>query len=120
MKKERCLHNPLLPGCYPDPSVCRAGDDYYMIASTFEYFPGIPIFHSKDFVNWHQIGHALTRPEQLDTDGLNPSRGNLRVVHLLSRGEKTVLYHHDAGGKCALLGQCELLYLGGAAGRAMV
>ena len=75
MKKERCLHNPLLPGCYPDPSVCRAGDDYYMIASTFEYFPGIPIFHSKDFVNWHQIGHALTRPEQLDTDGLNPSRG---------------------------------------------
>lgn len=69
------LKNPLLPGCYPDPSVCRKGDDYYLVTSTFEYFPGIPVFHSKDFVHWHQIGHVLTRKSQANLDGLNPSRG---------------------------------------------
>ncbi len=69
------LKNPLLPGMYPDPSVCRKGDDYYLITSSFEYFPGIPIFHSKDFVNWHQIGHVLNRPEQLNLDGLKASKG---------------------------------------------
>lgn len=69
------LKNPILPGFYPDPSVCRKGEDYYLVTSTFEYFPGIPIFHSKDFVHWHQIGHVLTRPEQLNLDGIRPSRG---------------------------------------------
>ncbi len=69
------LKNPLLPGMYPDPSVCRKGDDYYMITSSFEFFPGIPIFHSKDFVHWHQISHVLTRPEQLNLDGLKASKG---------------------------------------------
>ena len=69
------LRNPLLRGMYPDPSVCRKGDDYYLITSTFEFFPGIPIFHSKDFVNWHQIGHVLDRPSQLDLDGVKPSKG---------------------------------------------
>ncbi|MDR0537978.1 MAG: glycoside hydrolase family 43 protein [Tannerellaceae bacterium] len=60
------FHNPILPGFYPDPSVCRVGEDYYMVTSTFAYFPGIPIFHSKDLVNWEQIGHCLTRDSQLD------------------------------------------------------
>lgn len=69
------LINPLLPGMYPDPSVCRKGDDYYLITSSFEFFPGIPVFHSKDFVHWHQISHALTRPSQLNLDGLKPSKG---------------------------------------------
>ena len=69
------LINPILPGFYPDPSVCRKDDDYYLVTSTFEYFPGFPIFHSKDFVHWHQIGHVLDRPEQLELNGLNPSRG---------------------------------------------
>lgn len=57
--------NPIIPGFYPDPSVCRVGDDYYLVTSTFEYFPGVPIFHSKNLINWKQIGHVLTREEQL-------------------------------------------------------
>jgi alpha-N-arabinofuranosidase len=44
--------NPVNPGFYPDPSVCRVGDDFYLVTSTFEYFPGVPVFHSKDLVNW--------------------------------------------------------------------
>ncbi|SDY93772.1 alpha-N-arabinofuranosidase [Evansella caseinilytica] len=67
--------NPILPGFYPDPSICRVKDDYYLITSTFEYFPGVPIFHSKDLVNWRQIGHVLDRPSQLNLDGTPCSRG---------------------------------------------
>ncbi|MEU8890525.1 glycoside hydrolase family 43 protein [Streptomyces sp. NPDC048442] len=57
--------NPVLPGLHPDPSVCRVGDDYYLACSSFEYFPGIPLFHSRDLVHWTQIGNVLDRPEQL-------------------------------------------------------
>lgn len=71
----KLLTNPLLPGFYPDPSVCRKGEDYYLVTSSFEYFPGIPIFHSRDFVHWHQIGHCLTRPGQLNLDHIKPSKG---------------------------------------------
>lgn len=59
------ISNPVIPGFYPDPSVCRAGDDYYLACSSFEYFPGIPVFHSRDLVHWTQIGNALDRPSQL-------------------------------------------------------
>ncbi|MBE5936465.1 MAG: glycoside hydrolase family 43 protein [Lachnospiraceae bacterium] len=58
-------NNPILPGFYPDPSLCRVGDDYYLVNSTFDYFPGVPIFHSKDLVNWKQIGNILDREEQI-------------------------------------------------------
>jgi alpha-N-arabinofuranosidase len=57
--------NPVIPGFYSDPGICRAGDDYYMVHSSFGYFPGVPIFHSKNLVDWQQIGYALTRKEQL-------------------------------------------------------
>ncbi|MFD4601124.1 glycoside hydrolase family 43 protein [Streptomyces sp. NPDC058464] len=57
--------NPLVPGFHPDPSVTRVGDDYYLACSSFEYFPGIPLFHSRDLVTWRQIGNAVTRPGQL-------------------------------------------------------
>ena len=67
--------NPILAGFYPDPSICKAGDDYYLVNSTFAYFPGLPIFHSKDLVNWKQIGFAMDRPEQLDLEGAGVSRG---------------------------------------------
>jgi len=67
--------NPILAGFYPDPSICRAGDDYYIVNSSFAYFPGLPIFHSKDLVNWKQIGHAMDRPGQLDLKGAGVSRG---------------------------------------------
>lgn len=58
--------NPILAGFHPDPSICRVGGDYYLVNSTFEYFPGLPIFHSTDLVNWTQLGHVIDRPEQLD------------------------------------------------------
>lgn len=61
--------NPIIPGSYPDPSICRVGQEYYLVNSSFEYFPGAPIFHSRDLVHWRQIGHCLTRPSQLDLSG---------------------------------------------------
>jgi len=67
--------NPILAGYYPDPSICRVGDDYYLINSTFAHFPGIPIFHSTDLVNWTQIGNAISRPDQLRSNGLRITRG---------------------------------------------
>lgn len=57
--------NPVVPGFYPDPSVCRVGDDYYLVNSSFQYFPGVPIFHSKDLIHWKQIGNVLDRESQL-------------------------------------------------------
>lgn len=67
--------NPILAGFYPDPSICRVNDDYYLVNSTFAYFPGIPVFHSKDLVNWTLVGHAMDRAEQLDLTGFGVSRG---------------------------------------------
>ncbi|QBN20506.1 glycoside hydrolase family 43 protein [Flavobacterium nackdongense] len=59
------FQNPIIPGFHPDPSVTRVGEDYYLVNSSFNMFPGVPIFHSKDLVNWEQIGNVLDRPEQL-------------------------------------------------------
>jgi xylan 1,4-beta-xylosidase len=67
--------NPILAGFYPDPSVVRAGTDYYLVTSSFAYFPGVPIFHSTDLVSWTQIGSVLDRPSQLNLDSAGVSRG---------------------------------------------
>jgi beta-xylosidase len=67
--------NPIIPGFHPDPTICRVGDDYYLANSSFECFPGIPLFHSRDLMNWEQIGHVLTRREQYDPEGVRPSGG---------------------------------------------
>jgi alpha-N-arabinofuranosidase len=69
------VNNPILAGFYPDPSICRAGNDYYLVNSTFAYYPGLPIFHSTDLANWEQIGFAMDRPEQLNLDGTHVSDG---------------------------------------------
>ena len=63
-------HNPVITGFWSDPSVCRVGEDYYLVNSTFEYFPGVPVFHSKDLVNWGLIGYCIDRSTQL-ARGLN-------------------------------------------------
>lgn len=55
--------NPVIRGFYPDPSICRVGEDYYLVTSSFEYFPGIPVFHSRDLVNWKQIGNCVQDAE---------------------------------------------------------
>jgi xylan 1,4-beta-xylosidase len=62
--------NPVIKGFNPDPSVCRVGEDYYLVTSTFEYFPGVPVYHSRDLVNWKQIGYCLTREGQLNLKGI--------------------------------------------------
>ena len=68
-------YNPIIAGFYPDPTIVRAGNDFYAAMSSFAYFPGVPIFHSKDLVNWTQIGHVLDRPSQLNVDSAGVSRG---------------------------------------------
>ncbi|MGQ4382558.1 glycoside hydrolase family 43 protein [Streptomyces sp. SAS_270] len=77
---------PVVPGFHPDPSVCRVGDDYYLACSSFEYFPGIPLFHSRDLVHWTRIGNALDRPEQLRLPTSMPSSGGIYAP---------TLRHHD-------------------------
>lgn len=67
--------NPVIRGFYPDPSVCSANGKYYLVNSTFEYFPGIPVFESDDLIHWKQIGHCLTRQSQLDLCGILASKG---------------------------------------------
>ncbi|RXG32408.1 glycoside hydrolase family 43 protein [Leeuwenhoekiella marinoflava] len=69
------FYNPILQGCYPDPAITRKGEDYYLVASSFAMFPGVPIFHSKDLVNWKQIGHVLDRESQLDVHDTGISQG---------------------------------------------
>ncbi|MFF3849829.1 glycoside hydrolase family 43 protein [Streptomyces sp. NPDC002328] len=82
----RTVSNPVIPGFHPDPSVCRAGDDYYLACSSFEYFPGVPLFHSRDLVHWTQIGNALDRPSQLRLPLDSPSSGGIYAP---------TLRHHD-------------------------
>ncbi|BDD02321.1 glycoside hydrolase family 43 protein [Persicobacter psychrovividus] len=68
--------NPILSGFYPDPSICRVGDTYYMVNSSFEWFPGLPIHKSNDLVNWQLIGYGLSRPTQVEyKDDLQNSKG---------------------------------------------
>lgn len=69
------FHNPILSGFYPDPSICRVEEDYYLVTSSFAYFPGLPVFHSRDLVHWEQIGHAIHSPNQLDYKNCEMSLG---------------------------------------------
>ena len=68
-------NNPIVKGFYPDPSVCFANGKYYMVCSSFQYFPGVPLFESNDLVNWTQIGHVLTRKNQIMLEKVNSSGG---------------------------------------------
>ena len=69
------FQNPILAGFHPDPSLCRVGDDFYLTHSTFEFFPGLPLYHSRDLVHWELIGNVLTRPSQLPLKGASDSGG---------------------------------------------
>ena len=74
-EQEATIQNPVLRGFNPDPSILRVGDDYYIATSTFEWFPGVRIHHSRDLVHWRLLTHALTRKSQLDMVGNPPSGG---------------------------------------------
>ncbi|MCJ1253455.1 hypothetical protein MMC24_001266 [Lignoscripta atroalba] len=78
--------NPIIPGFNPDPSIVRVGNDFFLATSTFEFFPGVPIYHSTDLIYWETIGHALTRPSQLNLRGTAPSGGIFAP---------TLRYHQD-------------------------
>ena len=67
--------NPVISGFHPDPSICRVGSDYYLVASSFTCFPGVPVFCSRDLVHWRLLGHCLTRRGQLDLTGAECSAG---------------------------------------------
>src|SRR5687768_4315609 len=66
--------NPVIPGFHPDPSVVRVGEWFYLVNSTFEFFPGVPVHRSRDLVHWELIGHALTRDSQLPLEKAGASR----------------------------------------------
>ena len=72
---EEMYHNPIRRGMFPDPSIVRVGEDYYMVNSSFIFFPCIPISHSKDLIHWEIIGHAITEPEWASLDELEGGRG---------------------------------------------
>lgn len=90
----RSIHNPILPGFNPDPSILRVGDDYFIATSTFEWFPGVRIHHSRDLVHWHLASRALTRVEQLDLRG-DPNSGGIFAPDLSFRDGRYHLVYSD-------------------------
>jgi beta-xylosidase len=105
----KTYRNPIIPGFNPDPSIVRVGNDYFVATSTFEYFPGVPIYHSVDLVNWTLIGHALSRPSQLDMRTTEPSGGifapTLRYHEKRKRFYMTTsVVHNLAWGRVRVLG----------------
>ncbi|AHC15870.1 glycoside hydrolase family 43 protein [Salinispira pacifica] len=91
---ELLIQNPVLTGFHPDPSICRVGDDFYIANSSFEYYPGVPIHHSKNLQDWKLIGYALTRESQLMMRG-NPKSGGIWAPALSHDGEKFHLIFTD-------------------------
>ncbi|SKA79570.1 Beta-xylosidase [Agreia bicolorata] len=94
--------NPLIAGFYPDPSVVKVGDDYYLVNSTFEYLPGIPVFHSRDLVDWTQIGHVVDRPGQLDSHAV-PTLGGAWAPTIRHRDGVFYVVVTDAMGRGMLV-----------------
>ncbi|MDR3219924.1 MAG: glycoside hydrolase family 43 protein [Dysgonamonadaceae bacterium] len=94
------FYSPILQGCYPDPSIARKGDDYYLVCSSFAFYPGVPIFHSNDLVNWEQTGHVLSRPSQLKLENAGMSKG-VYAPHIIYNPHNDTFYMittHIGGG----------------------
>lgn len=88
------IHNPIIPGFNPDPSICRVGDDYYIATSTFEWFPGVQIHHSRDLANWRLVGRPLVRASQLDMRG-DPDSCGVWAPDISHDGERFWLIYTD-------------------------
>jgi beta-xylosidase len=97
------VSNPVIPGFHPDPSICRVGADYYLACSSFEYFPGVPIFHSRDLIHWTQIGNVLDRPSQLHLPTGTTSSGGIYAPTLRHRHGRFYLIVTNASGGGNLL-----------------
>lgn len=94
----KTFKNPILTGMNPDPSICRVGDDYYLITSTFEYFPGFPIYQSKDLVHWKQIGHVLSRASNNPLMRTGSSGGQFAATIRYHKGRFYVIGTNYASG----------------------
>ena len=98
------VKNPILMGFYPDPSICRKGEDYYIVNSSFVYAPGVPIFHSRDLAHWEQIGNILDRPSQLPEENRQHSQhsqdeqGIFFRQRQLCRGKRGAPFHNGIHG----------------------
>lgn len=92
------MTNPILPGFHPDPSICRVGQDYYLVTSTFEYFPGLPIYHSQNLADWRLIGHGISRPEQLTLSTQQPNAFGLYAPTLRYINDRFYLVCTNVGG----------------------
>jgi xylan 1,4-beta-xylosidase len=90
--------NPIIPGFHPDPSICRNGNDYFLVTSSFEYFPGVPVFHSLDLVHWRQIGHCLTRESQLPLQKARSSGGIYAPTIRFHNGVYYMITTNTTGG----------------------
>jgi beta-xylosidase len=105
------VSNPIVPGFNPDPSLIRVGSDYFLATSTFEYFPGVAIHHSKDLVNWKMIGHALNRPSQLNMRNVCPGGGIYAPTLRYWKGRfyvaTSVVYDRPGGGVSLRLSSIE-------------
>lgn len=91
-------NNPVISGFYPDPSICRAGDVYYLVCSSFQFFPGVPLFESRDLINWTQIGHVLTRRSQLPLAHANSVGGIYAPTIRFDRGTFYMVTTNVTGG----------------------
>ena len=91
--------NPVIRGFYPDPSVCYAGDRYYLVCSSFQYFPGVPLFESTDLVNWKQTGHVLTRPDQVKLQNAWSSGGVFAPTIRCNDGILYVITNNNSTGE---------------------
>lgn len=93
------VHNPIIRGFYPDPSICRAEGKYYVACSSFQYFPGVPVFESTDLVNWHQAGHCLTRLDQVELHKINSSGGVFAPTLRYHEGTFYMVTNNNTFGK---------------------
>lgn len=89
------LKNPILHGFYPDPSICSVNGKFYLVNSTFSYFPGIPVFESEDLVHWKQIGNALNRAEQVTLNGNTDNEGIYAPTIRYYRGKFYIIADHE-------------------------
>ena len=105
------VKNPILTGFYPDPSICRVGEDFYLVTSSFAYAPGVPLFHSRDLAHWEQIGNILQRKEQLAVGGEEISRGIYAPSTRRDRGQIPVIWEKKQPG---LIPACFLMRMAGA------
>lgn len=90
--------NPILKGFYPDPSICRVGEWYYLVNSTFAYYPGIPIFRSRNLAQWEQIGNVLTRESQVPLEGCGHNEGIYAPTIRWNKGVFYVITTNVSGG----------------------